>query len=433
MEFQMEIKDLYKIFLKYPSIIIDSRLAKKDSIFFALKGENFDGNTYADNAINDGCSYAVIDDITYKKDERFILVNNVLNTLQELAKYHRDNLNIPIIGITGTNGKTTTKELLNCILLKKYNSIATIGNLNNHIGVPLTILSINKKHEIAIVEMGANHQLEIQQLCRISKPNFGIITNIGKAHLEGFGGFEGVIKTKSELYDFIYENNASIFVNSDNSLLLDKSIKIDKRILYGTTSDFCKGKVINSNPFLSVEIEIGNSSVIINSNLIGNYNFENILAACSIGHYFRVNINDIKLAIEEYQPQNNRSQVLKTDNNLLILDAYNANPTSMMSAITNFISLKNDNKILILGDMRELGGESEQEHKLIIDFLKKNNIENVYLVGSEFSMYNDCLHYKTFDNSDLALKYFKNNKIINSTVLIKGSRGIKLEKITEAL
>ncbi|MFA6924400.1 MAG: UDP-N-acetylmuramoyl-tripeptide--D-alanyl-D-alanine ligase [Bacteroidales bacterium] len=425
----MEIKDLYSLYLDFPVICTDSRSIVGDSIFFALKGENFNGNKFTETALEKGCKYAVIDDSVYKKDERFILVDNTLKTLQELAKYHRKNIDIPVIGITGTNGKTTTKELINTILCKEYKVIATVGNFNNHIGVPLTILSVRDEHEIAIIEMGANHISEIADLCDIAQPDYGIITNIGKAHLEGFGSFENVVKAKTELYEFLKNNNGTVFVNADNTLLVAASENIPKKVFYSKDTGEFKGKLLGTEPLIDILIEIENEKEEIKTKLIGEYNFENILAAAFIGNYFGVEIEKIKTAIEKYEPQNNRSQILKTENNLLILDAYNANPSSMKVALENFIKMKYENKIFIIGDMLELGKYSEEEHEKIISFLLENNVKNVFLIGNIFSKINKVPEFKTIENVDEALTWLKTNNIENSTIFIKGSRGIKLEKL----
>ena len=365
----MLIEELYSIYLNCTHICTDSRKVENKSIFFSLQGDNFNGNTYAEIALNNGCSFAVIDDVNYYKDNRYILVDNTLKTLQDLAKYHRSKLKIPIIGVTGTNGKTTTKELLNAVLSKKYNTLATIGNLNNHIGVPQTILKISKFTEIAIIEMGANHLGEIAELCEIAQPNFGIITNIGKAHLEGFGSIEGIIKTKSELYNWIRKKEGTLFVNGENPILTNLS-ENTKRITYGNSSNNnYSANIVAANPYLEVELINKNTNKLdkIKSKLVGSYNFENILAAIAIGNYFSVDKNSIINAIESYTPTNNRSQIIKTEQNRVIMDAYNANPSSMEASINNFATIAFDNKVVILGDMLELGNESEKEHLKILE------------------------------------------------------------------
>ncbi len=440
------IETLYQHFLKYPVICTDTRDIKPGSLFFALKGDNFNANQFAEQALNAGCSIAVIDEEKHKKpartsggNERYVLVNDVLTTLQGLANYHRKQLSIPIISITGTNGKTTSKELLNAVLSQKYKVLATKGNLNNHIGVPLTLLTIKPEHEIAIIEMGANHQGEIAMLCAIAEPDFGMITNIGKAHLEGFGGFEGVVKTKSEMYHFIKQKGGKIFVNIDNKLLQELSEGIDK-FTFGTSStvDFT-GKLIESNPFVKLKCKAKNDTQsldakpIISTQLIGNYNFENILAAACIGHYFNVSEEQIKNGLENYVPSNNRSQVMQTQSNLLLLDAYNANPSSMNAAIENFAQMQQANKMVILGDMLELGSDSAKEHDAIVNLLKQKNIINVLLVGPFFKESGKLINAKTFLTAEEAVDYLKQNPIKNTAILIKGSRGIKLEKVVEVL
>jgi UDP-N-acetylmuramoyl-tripeptide--D-alanyl-D-alanine ligase len=429
----MDIYKLYSLFLKHPKICTDTRNIVKDSIFFALKGESFNGNKFAEQAINEGCAYAVIDQKEYHKSEKYILVEDTLTTLQELAMYHRQQLNIPIIGITGTNGKTTTKELINIVLSKKYKTHATKGNLNNHIGVPLTILDTPKDTEIAIVEMGANHPGEIALLSKIANPNYGIITNIGRAHLEGFGSFEGILKTKKELYDHIKQSKGYLFINQEDELLINISKEI-KRFTYGNNINAdSKGKFLQASPFMVMELHSKKGILYVRSKLIGNYNFDNAMAAAAIGRYFKINDLEIKSAIESYIPSNNRSQLMKTDNNIVIVDAYNANPTSMTASINNFFHIKANKKSLILGDMLELGNVSKIEHENIIKLLNENNFNNVYLVGNIF--YNtEIKHcFKKFKEVKELVDYLKNNPIKDNTVLIKGSRGIKLEKSIEQL
>ncbi len=433
------IEELYNYFLKHSVICTDTRDIKQGAIFFALKGENFNANKFAEQALAAGCSLAVIDEPGYKKDDRYFVVNDVLSTLQALANYHRKQLSIPVIAITGTNGKTTSKELLNAVLSQKYEVLATKGNLNNHIGVPLTLLNITKEHEMAIIEMGANHQGEIALLCSIAEPDFGMITNIGKAHLDGFGGYEGVIKAKSELYHFIHKMGGILFVNAENALLQKLSEGMNK-ITFGTSPDVdFTGVFIEGNPFVKLRFKAKEDTQqleekpIITTQLIGNYNFENILAAACIGHYFRVSEKQIEHGLESYVPSNNRSQVMKTPDNLLLLDAYNANPSSMNAAIENFTNMNQPNKMVILGDMLELGVDSEKEHDTIVQLLQKNKIEKVILVGPFFMKSGKLINAISFSTSGEALDYLKQHPVKGATVLIKGSRGIKLEKIVEAL
>jgi UDP-N-acetylmuramoyl-tripeptide--D-alanyl-D-alanine ligase len=433
----MNVKDLYSIFQFHPNIITDSRKELKNSIFFALKGDKFNGNEFAEIATNHGCSYAIIDEKKYQKDLRFILVENVLETLQDLAKYHRSQLNIPIIGITGTNGKTTTKELIKSVLCKKYNTLATTGNLNNHIGVPLTLLSITKETEIAIIEMGANHIGEIADLCEIAQPYFGLITNIGKAHLEGFGNIEGIIKTKKALYDYLENHNGVAFVKDNDETLKELSKNIPQ-ITYGCDqhADF-KGKLIEINPFLAIDWDRGNAKILSNriqTKIIGDYNFDNIMASIAIGSFFNVSTGDIKNALESFEPSGNRSQLMNTSSNLVILDAYNANPTSMNASIINFSRMDYKEKVAIIGDMFELGKESPVEHQVIIDLLKEQPYKQVILVGSVFSsLENKSSEFLYFKDVEQTYQYLKENSIKNSSVLVKGSRGVRLEKIVELL
>ena len=429
----MNINEVYNIFLKYPSISTDTRDIKPDSIFFSLKGDNFNGNIFADKAIEKGAKYAIIDESKFKKDSRYILVDNALDTLQQLAIIHRNHLKIPIIGITGTNGKTTTKELINCILSQKYKTLATQGNLNNHIGVPLTVLSITNEHEIAIIEMGANHIGEIGELCRISQPDFGIITNIGKAHLEGFGNLEGVIKTKNDLYLEVAKKNGKLFVNADNPILNNLSENID-RICYGKSStNYCYGNLKKQNAFINIEYYCDSNYDLINTQLVGFYNFENILAAITIGCYFKIEKQFIKKALENYLPTNSRSQIVKSKTNTIILDAYNANPSSLEASIKNFAEIVADNKILMIGDMLELGEYSEVEHRNILHIIEMLNFNNVILVGPQFSSVCEKKDWLCFKNSMLAKDWLILNPIKNAYVLIKGSRGIKMEVVLESL
>ena len=423
----MKIEHIHKLFLECNSVCTDTRKIKKNDIFFALKGDNFNGNAYTEQALNKGAKYVVIDEAQYNASKKTILVNSALETLQELASFHRTFLNIPIIALTGSNGKTTTKELINAVLSQKYNTTATIGNLNNHIGVPLTLLSMDKNTEIGIVEMGANHLKEIAFLCNIAKPDYGYITNFGKAHLEGFGSVEGVIKGKSEMYDYLIANNKTIFVNGNDTIQVKKTNDV-KRFVFGNnaladiTIDFIEAK-----PF----VETKYNNLTIKSQLIGDYNFNNIAAAITIGNYFKVEDNTIKNAIENYVSTNNRSQIINKETNNIILDAYNANPTSMQAALLNF-EKQTGHKIAILGDMFELGNDAKQEHQSITDLAASLNIDVIIFVGENFyqskSNSEKVIQFKTFED-------FKNefnvSKIKNTTLLIKGSRGMALERILE--
>ena len=421
---------LYELFKKSYAVSTDSRTLQNNCIFVALKGEHFDGNDFAFKVASDGIAGAVIAD---RKDlpehERLFIVDDSLSTLQKLAHHHRMTLKTPVIGITGTNGKTTTKELVSAVLSQKLNTIFTQGNFNNHLGVPLTLLRIKPETEIAVVEMGANHPNEISQLANIAMPDFGLITNIGKAHLEGFGSIEGVINTKNEMYRHIAHNNGMLFVNNDNNLLLNLSKDI-RRFTYGTSlNSDVQGEILSSNPFLSIK---WNNNT-INTQLIGDYNFENVMAAIAIGKYFNVDDNQIIRAIESYSPTNSRSQVIKTADNTLILDAYNANPTSMNCAINNFHHICDKKNLLIIGDMRELGQESEKEHETIFNKISELGFNNVYFVGSEFSKVAKESKYSTFENTAELCEFLKNKKLSGYHILIKGSNSIHLNKVVEYL
>lgn len=427
----MEIKDIHDLFLRCASVSIDTRKIEDNCMFFAIKGERFDANTFAAEALEKGASFVIIDNKQYFIDDRTILVSNTLETLQEVAKFHRNYLGLPIIGLTGSNGKTTTKELINVVLSKRYTTKATIGNLNNHIGVPLTLLSFNSDTEIGIVEMGANHQKEIEFLCNIARPDFGYITNFGKAHLEGFGGVEGVIKGKSEMYQFLSENNKYVFVNLDDTIQREKTEK-NLRITF-SHSDKNASVLINkitANPFVAVEFD----GIKVKSHLIGLYNANNINAAITIGRYFKISDDEIKEAIESYIPENNRSQMLVKNSNEIILDAYNANPSSMEVAIKNFLQLDKPNKVAILGDMFELGKESLREHKHIVALLKNEKEVITYFIGKDF--YSNMLDKKNlffFETFDEFSEAFREEKMENKTMLIKGSRGMALERTLELL
>jgi len=411
-------------------VCTDTRKIKKNDIFFALKGDNFNGNTYAEQALKSGAKYCIIDEEVFKTSSNTILVNNVLETLQELATYHRTYLNIPIIALTGSNGKTTTKELINATLSQKYKTTATVGNLNNHIGVPLTLLSMTKDTEIGIVEMGANHQKEIEFLCTIAQPDYGYITNFGKAHLEGFGGVKGVIKGKSEMYTYLIKNNKTIFINSNDPIQVKKTKKASV-FTFGNTvlGTDISISFVEAQPFVSCLYK----GSIIQSQLIGEYNFNNIAAAITIANYFKVEDEAIKMGIENYMPTNNRSQVITKGTNKIILDAYNANPSSMRAALLNF-EKQSGIKIAILGDMFELGKEAKTEHQTIADLALSLEIDSIIFVGENF--------YQSKIKSRKATKYnlFEDlvnisdiSKLQNSLILIKGSRGMALERVLELL
>lgn len=429
----METAKLYQLFRQYPIVTTDSRNIPANSIFFALKGENFNGNKYAGEALLKGAAFAIIDEPEFAVDDRMILVDDVLTSIQKLARFHRDELKIPILAITGTNGKTTTKELIATVLTKKFRIKSTQGNLNNHIGVPLTILSMTPETEIGIVEMGANHIGEIKFLCEIANPDFGMVTNMGKAHLEGFGSFEGVIQTKSEMYGFLRQKGGNCFINADNPLLI-KQAKDLEQITYGKSDGcFLTGELATTGYSLVVKALFPKGWLYLKSKLIGDYNFENLLAAACIGKYFEVDPLLIQKALEEYTPSNNRSQLIRKEKNTIIMDAYNANPTSMMMALTNFANIQNDEKCVILGDMLELGEVSDEEHQKVVDFIESQNFAEVCLVGPQFKKTVTGDKKKKFDNAELLSNYLKTQPIENKLILIKGSRGIHLEKILELL
>jgi len=421
---------IYKHFLLSDGVSTDSREDVTNKIFFALSGDNFDGNKYALDAYKKGARLCIIDNNTYEVSNS-VLVPNTLVALQNLAKYHREQNTATVLAITGTNGKTTTKELVSSVLGTFTDIISTKGNFNNHIGVPLTLLRIVKSTKIAVIEMGANHIGEISKLCEIAQPNIGIITNIGKAHLEGFGSFEGVITAKSELYTYIKKNNGKIIVNSDDELLVNLSNDI-RRFTYGTNNADVNGKLISTIPYLKITWGDKDFSNELLSQLYGEYNFSNIMAAIATGVFFGVESNSINSSIAGYLPQNNRSQIITTDNNHVVMDAYNANPTSMKGAISSFAEYKFKNPYYLLGDMFELGSYSATEHQMIVDFLMASNIKNVILLGNEFC--NTINHsYLCFNNTQDGIKHLKDNRIIDSTILVKGSRGMKLETILKIL
>ena len=417
------IEELYSIFLQYPNITTDSRNIKEGDIFFALKGENFNGNKFAKKAINDGASFAIIDEKEFKVSDRCFLVEDVLSALQKLANHHRRQFpNLKMLAITGTNGKTTTKELCFEVLSTKYNTIATLGNFNNHIGVPLTLLRINKDTKLAIIEMGANHIGEIDFLCHLAEPIYGLITNIGRAHLEGFGSFEGVIEAKTELFRYLDKKDHYAIINMDDQSLFN----------YSKTH---KNKTFNysiEDKIYSETASINYKGIKINSNLVGSYNCQNILAAIRVGEIFNIQLNDGAKAIENYKPNNHRSQILKTENNTLILDCYNANPSSLNAALEGFKAMKADNKYAFIGAMKELGESSEEEHKNIVDLLMNINLKGVVLVGKEFEKIRskDMLWFK---NSQNAKDYFINNKLAGGTILIKGSNSTKMDILSDVL
>jgi len=421
----MTIAALHQKFIECTGISIDSRSISQGQMFFALKGPNFDGHKYINKAMASGAKYAIIDDEKYKKTPNTILVSDSEKALQDLARYHRSTLTIPIIGLTGSNGKTTTKELIASVLNKKYSVFATKGNLNNHLGVPLSILSIKKSHEIAIIEMGANHIGEIRFLSEISMPDYGLITNIGKAHLEGFGSIEGVQKGKTELYNYIRLVEGLIFYNCSDPKLKDSIIESDKTISY----DSSKIEIIDAFPYLTILYDKHEYKV----KLSGAYNATNMIAAITIGNYFNVSRNEIKKGLSIYTPSNNRSEIKKTISNLLILDAYNANPSSMKVSIENLHNAKSTDKALIIGHMLELGKESKFEHQKLINYIEKLQFESVFLIGHEFYNLNIPKQYQYFEKTENLITYLSRNPLNNKTILLKGSRGIALEKLITSL
>ncbi len=427
--FTVNIADVYQLFLQHPSIQTDTRKLTTGDIFFALKGPNFNGNLFAQQALAAGAAYVIADEDTAGTDNRIIMVDDVLTTLQQLAKHHRQQFNIPVIAITGSNGKTTTKELVHAVLSSQYITYTTKGNLNNHIGIPLTLLRIQQDAEMAIVEMGANHQKEIESYCTYVLPTHGIITNCGKAHLEGFGGVEGVRKGKGELYDFIRAHKGIIFRYNDYDYLHSMSQGINQVVSYGTTNAQVVGSTIASNPFLQVSVTTSPVLENINTQLVGDYNLPNILCAVAVGEHFGVPAAKIKQALEQYHPDNSRSQMVTSGSNHIILDAYNANPTSMKAAIENFAQLAAPNKVLMLGGMMELGEESKAEHQAILNLIQQHQWKAVVLVGGDFA---HLPHgYLYFDTSTQAKEWFTQQQLVNTHLLVKGSRSMQMEKILE--
>ncbi len=423
----MDISELYNLIQQGGSVQTDTRKLELGDIFFALKGDKFNGNEFAAAAIDAGASYAVIDEAAFEVPEKTILVKNVLASLQELARYHREQFDIPFIAITGSNGKTTTKELVHAVLTSQYRTYTTEGNLNNHIGIPLTILKIKKDAEIAVIEMGANHQGEIASYCEYALPTHGMITNCGKAHLEGFGGVEGVRKGKGELFDHLRKVNGTAFVMWDYDYLRDMSRGISQIIKYGTKDADLLGEVGKQQPFLEVNVQGRYTIGEIRTSLVGDYNLPNVLAAVAIGEFFNVLSEKIFSSLADYTPSNHRSQLVKSGTNTIILDAYNANPSSMKLAIENFMKLPGDNKVLMLGAMAELGDESLEEHKAIIELIKTGNWKFVALTGGDFQRIEHP--YLRFENSDAAAEWFKKQQFEHMQLLIKGSRSMQMEKI----
>jgi len=427
----------FDLFYESSGVCIDTRTISKDCLFICLKGANFNGNEFVDKALELGAKYVITDEKERQNKSSIIYVANCLEYLQQLARYHRDKFNIPIIGITGSNGKTTTKELIATVLEKKYVTLYTKGNLNNHIGVPLTLLTLNNTHEIAVIEMGANKLSDISELCVIANPTHGIITNIGKAHLEGFGNFEGVLTTKKELYDAVKFNNGVLFYNSDDEILNEIIPQEISHFDYSTQKNsFVKGKLISMSPFVTLKWENEKyQSEEIPTTMVGQYNFYNFLAAITIGCYFNIEYTLINEALQNYVPTNNRSQIEKTDNNTLLLDAYNANPSSMKNSIESFSMMSTENKIIIVGDMFELGKDTKEEHQRVIDQINQLDIET-YFIGENFSSLSsqiDSSKFHFFKSKEALIQHLKSSSIKDSFILLKASRGIGLETIKEFL
>ena len=422
-------------FYETSGICIDTRKIEKNCLFICLKGENFNGNDFAEQALISGAKYVISDDVKYSNSENIFVVPNSLKFLQELGNYHRKKFEIPIIGITGTNGKTTSKELIAAVLSQKYNTLYTLGNLNNHIGVPLTLLKLSKEHEIAVIEMGANKPGDIKELIEITEPTHGIITNMGKAHLEGFGSFEGIQKTKSEMYDYLSKNNSTVFYNFDDEIL-KTNLQNQKLKLIPYSSEhtsYIKGDLISMSPFINMKWSSSEyESQLLETKMIGSYNYYNFLAAICIGKYFGVENDKINHALINYQPANNRSQIEKTENNLLILDAYNANPTSMKNAIESFNSMVSEHKLLILGDMFELGDDSIEEHKRVVEHTKDLKL-NTLFVGEHFYKLRNQSDTNFFKNKEEIRLFLTKNTIKNNLILLKASRGIGLETLKDVL
>lgn len=429
----MNTEALYQIFTQHPVVTTDSRKCPKGSLFFALKGDNFNGNLFATKALENGSAFAVTDEPIDSDDKRIIRVDDVLATLQQLANYHRRKLKIPILAITGTNGKTTTKELVAATLAKEYHVAFTQGNLNNHIGVPLTLLSLNKSHEIAVVEMGANHLGEIQKLCEIAEPNYGLITNIGKAHIEGFGSFENIIKAKGELFDYMRAHTKDVFVNHDDVNVMRISEDL-AAVMYGVSSAnelFISGDVTESFPFLTFAWTFCEKVYHVKTHLVGTYNLNNALAAIAVGKFFGINAEYINEALENYVPKNNRSQFEQTDKNKLYIDAYNANPTSMRASLEHFAIVPDTPKAVILGEMKEMGAESEKEHRVLLDLIKKYSFDKVLLVGEIFTRIKSP--FPVFQDVETLVTHLSDNPLSGYAVLLKGSHSVHLEKCIDSL
>lgn len=435
----VQANELYQYFLQCDGISTDTRKIKANSLFFALKGGIYNGNQFAQEALNKGARYAVIDDAYFKNSERCLLVENVQKTLQDLANAHRKQCQIPFLAITGTNGKTTTKELINVVLSTKFGTKATHGNINNHIGVPLTLLEVNANTAMAVIEMGANRVGDIQELCLIAEPNFGLITNIGLAHLESFGSFEGVLRAKSELYDYLLKKGSTAFINSQNPILQNMGKRFERSenatvIYYGTGDSFYYAEILSASPYITYKTETGE---IVKTKLFGAYNFDNILVALCVGKYFGVDMASAHRAVADYSPTNNRSQVIEKEYNTIILDAYNANPSSMKAALENFEQMSAENKIVILGDMFELGDFSPKKHREVIDLVQNMNLAQAFFCGKAFysskNAYQPNQLFHFFETKEILKQYLQHNTLKNNCLLIKGSRGIGLESLIEVI
>lgn len=427
----MTIESIYKKFLECGKVSTDTRKIETGDLFFALRGTNFNANEFAGEALNKGARYAVIDEKTYQKDERFILVDDVLTTLQDLSRHHRRQFAIPVLGINGTNGKTTTKELVHAVLSKKYKTLATRGNLNNHIGVPLTLLELNANYEMAVIELGANRIGEIAALCHIAEPSHGLTTNIGKAHMEGFGGLEGAIRGESEQYHYLIQTGGTVFINSQNEILSNMAKRFKQPYFYPAPGDYFSCELLSADPFIVYRHENGD---VVQTRLIGAYNFENMAAALCIGKFFEVPADAANQAVSQYKPENKRSQVMQKGSNTVILDAYNANPDSMQAAIKNLEAMKTPNKAVVLGDMYELGEDSPQEHRAIGTLLNQCHFQHIYLCGSMMEdAYKACPQAHYFADKPTLEQYLKSHPLSNATILLKASRGIALETILELL
>lgn len=431
----MDISGLYNLYKRCSGVSTDSRQIKTGDLFFALRGKNFDGNRFASAALDAGASGVVVNAPSVVRDKRYVEVEDVLLALQELAAFHRQQMRIPVLGITGSNGKTTTKELLHHVLSSRYRVHSTRGNMNNHIGVPLTLLEMDPETGIAVIEMGANHKGEIERLCEIARPDYGLITNVGKAHLEGFGSFDGVKSAKGELYAYLAKVGGLAFCNCEdeelNSMLSGFSGAIQ---CYGTPGSLCQGRVVRSDPYLVLSLNIPGEAVMdIETVLAGSYNLQNIIAAAAVGHHFGITAAEIKQAIEAYRPQNNRSQRIETACNVLVLDAYNANPSSMHNALDSFSAINHNARVLILGEMLELGDASLEEHQALVDRLKRDLYQEVYLVGSVFKKLRTPGHFTVFPDTGELAAWLKDHPLENRLILLKGSRAVGLEQLVGSL